>query len=51
MSQKNYRNFVEKGIGRERYLEMTGGGLLKSIGGWGVLKSILRMKVPEAQFL
>ena len=45
MSQKKYRDFVEKGIGRGRNPEITGGGLLRSIGGWGVLKSIRRMKI------
>ncbi len=37
-ARKKYRDFVDKGIGRERNPEMTGGGLLRSIGGWGVLK-------------
>ncbi|MBW2664142.1 MAG: hypothetical protein JRD93_19740 [Deltaproteobacteria bacterium] len=45
MSQKKYRAFVDKGIGRGRNPEMTGGGLLRSIGGWGVLKSMRRMKI------
>jgi hypothetical protein len=40
-----YRDFVEKGIGRGRNPELTGGGLLRSIGGWGVLKSMRRMKI------
>ncbi|MBU4208415.1 MAG: hypothetical protein KKD12_01840 [Proteobacteria bacterium] len=37
-ARKKNRDFVEKGIGRGRNPEMTGGGLLRSIGGWGVLK-------------
>ncbi len=44
-ARKKYRDFVEKGIGRGRNPEMTGGGLLRSIGGWGVLKSMRRMKI------
>ncbi|MBL7195653.1 MAG: hypothetical protein ISS64_05080 [Desulfobacterales bacterium] len=32
-------------IGRGRNPEMTGGGLLRSIGGWGVLKLMQRMKI------
>jgi len=36
---------VDKGIGRRRNPEMTGGGLVRSIGGWGVLKSRRRMKI------
>ncbi|MDO9565741.1 MAG: transposase [Candidatus Desulfaltia sp.] len=37
-ARKKYRDFVEKGIGQGRNPEITGGGLLRSIGGWGVLK-------------
>ncbi|PQP34300.1 transposase, partial [Desulfobacteraceae bacterium SEEP-SAG9] len=44
-ARKKYRDFVAKGIGRGRNPEMTGGGLLRSIGGWGVLKSMRRMKI------
>ncbi len=44
-AQKKYRDFVEKDIGRGRNPEMTGGGLLRSIGGWGVLKSMPRMQI------
>ena len=44
-ARKKYRDFVEKGIGQGRNPEMTGGGLLRSIGGWGVLKSMRRMKI------
>ena len=36
---------MEKGIARGRNSEMTGGGLLRSIGGWGVLKSMRRKKI------
>jgi hypothetical protein len=44
-ARKKYRDFVEKGIGGGRNPEITGGGLLRSIGGWGVLKSMRRMKI------
>jgi hypothetical protein len=33
-ARKKYRDFVEKGICQGRNPEMTGGGLLRSIGGW-----------------
>jgi hypothetical protein len=36
-ARKKYLDFVEKGIGQKRNPE-TGGGLLRSVGGWGVLK-------------
>ena len=44
-ARKKYRVFVEKGIGQGRNTELTGGGLIRSIGGWGVLKSMRRMKI------
>ncbi len=44
-AQKRYRDFVEKGVGRGRNPELTGGGLLRSVGGWGVLKSMRRMEI------
>ncbi len=44
-AQKKYRDFVVKGVGRGRIPEMTRGGLLRNIGGWGVLKSMRRTKI------
>ena len=44
-ARKKYREFVAKGIDQERNPAMTGGGLLRSIGGWGVLKSMRKMKI------
>jgi len=44
-ARKKYRDFVAKGICQDRNPEITGGGLLRSIGGWGVLKSMRKMKV------
>ncbi|OQY11175.1 MAG: hypothetical protein B6I30_07285 [Desulfobacteraceae bacterium 4572_187] len=43
VARKKYRDFLEKGIGRGRNPEMTGGGLLRSIGGGVVLKSMRRI--------
>ena len=45
LAQKKYREFVEKGILEGKKPELTGGGLIRSVGGWGVLKSIRRMNV------
>ncbi|RJQ65576.1 MAG: transposase [Desulfobacteraceae bacterium] len=33
-AQRNYRVFVEKGIGEGRKPELVGGGLIRSLGGW-----------------
>jgi len=35
-----YRSFVEKAVAVGRRLELTGGGLIRSAGGWGALKSL-----------
>ncbi|MBW1726801.1 MAG: transposase [Deltaproteobacteria bacterium] len=43
--RKKYRHFVEKAIEQGRRSELTGGGLVRSSGGWGVLKSMRRMRV------
>ena len=42
-ARKKYRVFVEKGILEGKKSELTGGGLIRSAGGWGVLKSLRRM--------
>ena len=41
---RHYRNFIQEGLGQGKRPELTGGGLLRSAGGWGVLKSMRRMK-------
>ena len=38
--RKNYRVFVKKGIDAGRRSELSGGGLLRSAGGWTVLKGL-----------
>ena len=43
-SQQRYRQFVKDGIDQGKRPELTGGGLLRSVGGWGVLKSMRRMQ-------
>jgi hypothetical protein len=43
-ARRHYRRFVREGAGQGRRPELTGGGLVRSAGGWGVLKSMRRMK-------
>jgi REP element-mobilizing transposase RayT len=43
-ARRHYRGFIQAGQGQGRRPELTGGGLLRSAGGWGVLKSMRRMK-------
>lgn len=44
-ARKKYRVFLEKGILEGKKSELTGGGLIRSAGGWGVLKSLRRMNI------
>lgn len=41
-ARKKYRSFVEKGIAAGKRPELSGGGLLRSIGGWSVIKDLRR---------
>ncbi|VTR69633.1 conserved hypothetical protein [Desulfosarcina cetonica] len=43
-AMRHYRRFVEAGLDQGKRPELTGGGLLRSAGGWGELKSQRRMK-------
>ncbi len=43
-ARRHYRDFIQKGLGQGKKPELTGGGLLRSAGGWGVLKSMRRMQ-------
>jgi REP-associated tyrosine transposase len=44
-ARKNYHAFVERGILIGRQPELTGGGLIRSVGGWHALKTMRRMDV------
>jgi len=44
-ARKAYRGFMEKGLSRGRRPELTGGGLLRSLGGWQALKAL--RQTPE----
>jgi putative transposase len=43
-SRKTYHAFVEKGVALGRRPELTGGGLIRSVGGWGAVKSLRKIK-------
>lgn len=43
-ARQKYRLFMEKGISDGRRPELTGGGLLRSAGGWGALQKIRKMQ-------
>jgi hypothetical protein len=41
-ARTGYRRFVEKGVAQGRRPELTGGGLLRSVGGWAALTALRR---------
>jgi REP element-mobilizing transposase RayT len=41
-ARRLYRGFVEKGIGEGKRPDLTGGGLIRSLGGWGAVKAFRR---------
>ena len=43
-ARKAYRAYVEKGIAQGRRPELVGGGLIRSAGGWSVVKAMRRAK-------
>jgi putative transposase len=46
-ARRAYREFVEKGVGQGRRPELTGGGLIRSAGGWEGVKALKREKVYQ----
>jgi len=43
-AKKAYRSFVEKGISLGKRPELTGGGLIRSLGGWSEIKAYRRLR-------
>jgi REP element-mobilizing transposase RayT len=46
-ARRKYRSFIQKGIDQGKRPELTGGGLLRSAGGWGVGLSIYFTTMPD----
>lgn len=46
-AKKSYREFVGKGIDQGKRPDLTGGGLIRSMGGWSVVKSLRKNGVSE----
>jgi putative transposase len=44
-ARKIYRAFVEKGVKKGRRPDLTGGGLIRTAGGWAALKTYRRLKI------
>ena len=47
MARRRYHQFVEKGISMGRWEDLTGGGLIRSMGGWAMVKSMRKAKMFE----
>ena len=46
-ARRRYHDFVEKGIAMGRRKDLTGGGLIRSMGGWAAVKSMRQAKMFE----
>jgi putative transposase len=46
-ARRRYHAFVEKGISTGRRKDLTGGGLIRSMGGWQAVKSMRKAKIFE----
>ena len=50
-ARRRYRAYIEKGVGMGRRPEFTGGGMIRSVGGWDAVKAMrrgqLRLKGDE----
>jgi putative transposase len=46
-ARRRYQEFVEKGISMGRRKDLTGGGLIRSMGGWAAVKAMRKVKIFE----
>ncbi|UCF94718.1 MAG: transposase [Desulfobacterales bacterium] len=46
-ARRRYRAFVEKGIAAGKRPELTGGGLIRSVGGWAVAKALRKANARQ----
>ena len=46
-ARRAYRQFVNKGIDQGKRTDLTGGGLIRSVGGWAAVKALRAAKVFE----
>jgi putative transposase len=46
-ARRSYQEFVENGIGQGRRKDLTGGGLIRSAGGWEAVKAMRKDKVYQ----
>jgi REP element-mobilizing transposase RayT len=46
-AKRSYRNFVKDGIAIGKRLDLTGGGLVRSMGGWSAVKALRKSGIQE----
>ena len=46
-ARRSYRAFIKKGVDQGRRTDLTGGGLIRSAGGWGEVKELRAAKIFE----
>ncbi len=46
-AKKSYREYVQKGIALGKRPDLTGGGLIRSMGGWSIVKAIRNSGIKE----
>ena len=46
-AKKSYKEFVDKGISLGKRPELTGGGLIRSMGGWSIVKAMRNRGINE----
>ena len=46
-AKKSYKEFVKKGIGIGKRPDLTGGGLIRSMGGWSIVKAMRNSGIKE----
>ena len=46
-ARRRYQTFVKRGVSMGRREDLTGGGLIRSMGGWQAVKSMRKIKVFE----
>ena len=46
-ARRGYRDFVEKGVADDKRPDLTGGGLIRSVGGWTAAKALRKAKALQ----
>ena len=47
VARRRYQNFVQKGIATGKRCDLTGGGLIRSVGGWSAVKTLRKARALQ----